>query len=83
MYKKNTVALVLQVYYSCYVCLNMNDLAQLKCKKLGCVFQASADIIIAFPQLYSTSEICYQGTRTVKVTAGYQHCQTNSRAPRV
>ena len=28
---KNTVALVLQLYYSCHVCLNMNDLAQLDC----------------------------------------------------
>ena len=27
----NKVALVLQLYYSCHVCLNMNDLAQLEC----------------------------------------------------
>ena len=28
---KSTVALVLQLYHSCHVCLNMNDLVQLEC----------------------------------------------------
>ena len=35
----------------------MNDLAQLKCCKLVCVFLTSRDIIIAIRQLNSASEI--------------------------
>ena len=39
----------------------MNDLAQLECYNLGCVFLTSRDIIIVIRQSYS-----YQTTRTVK-----------------
>ena len=35
----------------------MNDLAQLKCCKLGCMFLTSLDIIVAIRQLLRASEI--------------------------
>ena len=64
---KNTVALVLQLYYSCHVCLNMNDLAQLECLKLACVFLATPDIIIVIRKPYSTSEIATRLLGNLKV----------------
>ena len=41
-------------HFSCHVCLNINDLAQLECKKLQCVFLTS---IIAIRLLYDASGI--------------------------
>ena len=67
---ENTVALVLKFYYSCHVCLNMNDLVQLECLKLGFVFLASPDIIIVIRQLYSTSEIVTRLLGQFKVDTG-------------
>ena len=66
---KNTAALVLYFYYSCHVCLNMSDLAQLECLKLGCVFLTSPDIIIAIPKLYSTSEMVNRLLEQLKIDA--------------
>ena len=43
----------------------MNDLAQLECLKLGCVFLTSADIIIASDN-YIALRDRYQATGTVK-----------------
>ena len=63
---KNTVALVLKLYYSCHVCLNMNDRAKLECLKLGCVFLASPDIKTAIRLVIQHLRDCYQATRTVK-----------------
>ena len=49
----------------------MNDLAQLECKKLGCVFLASPDIIIATRQLNSASEIITRLPGQLKINAGF------------
>ena len=66
---KNTAAFVLKLYYSCHVCLNMNDLAQLECLKLGCVFLTSPDIIKASDN-YTALRNRYQATGQLKIDAG-------------
>ena len=48
----------------------MNDLAQLECQKLGCVFLTLTDIIIAIRQLYGTSKIVTRLLGQLKVDAG-------------
>ena len=47
----------------------MNDLAQLECYKLACVFLTLPDIIIAIRQLYSASEIVTRLLGQLKIDA--------------
>ena len=48
----------------------MNDLAQLECYRLGCVFLTSHDIKIAIRQFYSASEIVTRLLGQLKIEAG-------------
>ena len=48
----------------------MNDLAQLECYRLGCVFLPSHDIKIAICQFYSASEIVTRLLGQLKIEAG-------------
>ena len=62
---KNTAAIVLSLYYSCHICLNMNDLVQLECLKLACVFLTSPDFLIAICRLQRLKDR-FQATGAVK-----------------
>ena len=48
----------------------MNNLTQLECYKLACVFLTSPDIIIVIRQLYSASEIVTKLLGQLKIDAG-------------
>ena len=70
MYKKHSSFSFTALLFVSHVCLNMDDLAQLECYKLGCMLLASPDIIIAIRQLYNISESVTMLLGQLKVDTG-------------